>query len=278
MVRGPDRGCFINYVCSYYMNYLEDIRRIVSCKSFRRLAYKTQVFANHEGDHFRTRLTHTIEVAALARTLAYVYGYDPHLLEAIALAHDLGHPPFGHSGEAELNNLCKEIGGFNHNDHTIRLITEIESWDGSSKGLGLSDGVLAGLREKRSGYGDIGDLINTADTVTYITHDIEDAIRAGVLTLEEVSKFAGVRDLNRREFLENIRERLLTNEVTRRSFRKYLDEHLYYVQGRAADEGREIIRYLFNTYILSMSPYEARDYIAGMTDRFAIKEAKRCRL
>ncbi|MCC2646331.1 MAG: deoxyguanosinetriphosphate triphosphohydrolase [Rickettsiaceae bacterium] len=190
-------------------NFQMDRDRIVHSNAFRRLEYKTQVFVNHEGDHYRNRLTHSMEVAILARLIARALGVSEDLSEAIALAHDMGHTPFGHAGEEALDECMKEFGGFDHNAHSIKLLTQLEDRYASFDGLNLSWEVLEGIA-KHNGpltgdlplaikeYNDKHDLeLNKfssieaqvaalADDIAYHSHDIEDGIRAGLLTIEDL--------------------------------------------------------------------------------------------
>ena len=163
-----------------------DRRRIINCVAFRRLQHKTQVFGPAEHDHFRTRLTHTLEVAETARCLAKGLRANETLAEPIALAHDLGHPPFGHAGEAALDDAMKEYGGFNHNTHALRVVAYLEHPYPDFRGLNLTAETLAGLRTHATGF-DAPDasvsgssveaqIASLADRIAYNCHDLEDAI------------------------------------------------------------------------------------------------------
>ena len=157
--------------------YQRDRDRIIHCKAFRRLKHKTQVFLDPEGDHYRTRLTHTLEVAQIARTIAKALRLNESLTEAIALGHDLGHTPFGHTGEQVLNNLC--TGGFVHSEQSVRVCEVLEK-DGA--GLNLTKEVRDGIRNHRtSGHPSTleGQAVRLSDKIAYLTHDIDDAIRGG---------------------------------------------------------------------------------------------------
>lgn len=176
----------------YRMAFQRDRARIVHCAAFRRLDGKTQVFLNGTGDHFRTRLTHTMEVASVARTIARALGLNEDLAEAIALAHDLGHPPFGHAGEEELHRLMQGHGGFDHNVQSLRVVELLEERSPELPGLNLSHEVLEGLRKHEKVYflpdgtrhpsccleGQLADL---ADEIAYSTHDVEDGLESGLL-------------------------------------------------------------------------------------------------
>jgi dGTPase len=205
--------------------FRRDCDRIIHCAAFRRLAYKTQVFVYHEGDHYRTRLTHTLEVAQIARSLARALGLDEDLAEALALAHDLGHPPFGHSGERALDRCLQGFGGFDHNAQALRVVTEFDRRYAGFDGLNLTWETLEGLvkhngpltdRDGRAlaryaergvpaailAYDKIQDLelgsfasaeaqvAAVADDIAYDAHDIDDGLRADLFTLDEIA--AGV--------------------------------------------------------------------------------------
>ena len=180
----------------YRTSFQRDRDRILHTTAFRRLEYKTQVFINIEGDHFRTRLTHTLEVAQIGRTLARALGGNEDLVEAICLAHDLGHSPFGHSGETALARLMKDYGAFDHNKQSLRIVTELEQRYPEFPGLNLTWEVREGMVKHESEY-DISDardfnpdlrgnletqIANVADELAYTTHDLDDGIRSGMLT------------------------------------------------------------------------------------------------
>ena len=180
--------------CPLRPAFQHDRDKILHSKSFRRLLHKTQVFLAPQGDHFRTRMTHTLEVSQIARTLARALRLNEQLTEAIGLGHDLGHTPFGHAGEAVLNRLMP--GGFRHVDQSVRVVEVLEK-DG--KGLNLTAEVLDGIARHSKGRGRIlsgaklpatleGQLVRLADIVAYVNHDLDDALRAGVLKLNEVPK------------------------------------------------------------------------------------------
>lgn len=194
---------------TYRSAFQRDRDRIVHARAFRRLEYKTQVFVNHEGDHFRTRLTHSLEVAQIARTLARVLRVDEDLAEAIALAHDLGHTPFGHAGEEALNEVMRPHGGFNHNVQTFRIVTDLERRYAGFDGLNLTRETLEGLIKHNGpvaepipaafrafaeqwpvafdGYGSAeAQIAALADDIAYTSHDLDDGLRAGLFALEDV--------------------------------------------------------------------------------------------
>ena len=216
--------------------FQRDRDRIVHSTAFRRLEYKTQVFVNHEGDLFRTRLTHSIEVAQIARSIARNLQLNEDLVEAISLAHDLGHTPFGHAGQEALNACMKEHGGFEHNLQSLRVVDSLEERYGAFDGLNLMfetrEGVLkhCSLANARK-LGDIGQrfvkkkqptleaqLANLADEIAYNNHDIDDGLRSGLLTiaqLEEVDFFARHKAAAEKEF-PGIAGRRAINETVRR--------------------------------------------------------------
>jgi dGTPase len=210
--------------------FRRDCDRIIHCAAFRRLAHKTQVFVYHEGDHYRTRLTHTLEVAQIARSLARALGLDEDLAEALALAHDLGHPPFGHAGERALDECLGGFGGFDHNAQALRIVTDLERRYADFDGLNLSWETLEGLvkhngplvdrtglavgRYARQGapvpivaYSKIQDLelwtyagaeaqvASLSDDIAYDAHDIDDGLRADLFTLNDISEVPLVRDI-----------------------------------------------------------------------------------
>ena len=180
----------------YRTAFQRDRDRILHTTAFRRLEYKTQVFINYEGDYYRTRLTHTLEVAQIARTVARALGANEDLEEAICLAHDLGHPPFGHSGETALERLMVNYGGFDHNKQSLRIVTELEKRYPDFPGLNLTWEVREGIVKHESEY-DISDasaynpdlrghleaqIANAADELAYTAHDLDDGLRSGMIT------------------------------------------------------------------------------------------------
>lgn len=176
--------------------FQRDRERVLHTTAFRRLEYKTQVFINQEGDYYRTRLTHSLEVAQIGRSLARTLGANEDLVETICLAHDLGHPPFGHSGEAALSRLMADHGGFNHNTQSVRIVTELERRYPDFPGLNLSWETLEGMVKHETDY-DISEandydpdlrghleaqIANAADELAYTTHDLDDGLRSGMIT------------------------------------------------------------------------------------------------
>lgn len=338
--------------------FQRDRDRIIHANAFRRLEYKTQVFVNHEGDLFRTRLTHSLEVAQIARVLARSLGLNEDLTEAIALAHDLGHTPFGHAGQDELNACMREFapeaGGFEHNLQSLRVVDTLEERYAAFNGLNLCfetrEGILkhCSLVHARQ-LGDVGQrfldktqpsleaqLANLADEIAYNNHDIDDGLRSGLLTLNQLQSvplFARhhAQVLNqwpsassRRMVSETIRQMIntLIVDVTQTSalrlsqhqpvdadaarlcgpliafsdpvrqeadaLKKCLMDHLYrhYKVMRMTAKARRIVRELFIAFIqdprllppdyrrdeVSLQARAIADYIAGMTDRYAIRE------
>jgi dGTPase len=177
----------------------KDRDRVIHTNAFRRLEYKTQVFVNTEGDHYRTRLTHTIEVAQVTRSIARALGLNEDLAETIALAHDLGHPPFGHAGENSLNRLARDFGGFDHNKQTLRVVTNLERRYPEFPGLNLTWETLEGIMKHETEY-DVPDaewepskqpgleaqVVNIADELAYNAHDLDDGLRSGHLSPQQI--------------------------------------------------------------------------------------------
>lgn len=216
--------------------YQRDRDRIVHSGAFRRLEYKTQVFVNHEGDLFRTRLTHSIEVAQIARSVARNLRLNEDLTEAISLAHDLGHTPFGHAGQDALNDCMKEFGGFEHNLQSLRVVDVLEERYGTFDGLNLTfetrEGILKHCpKEDAEKLGDVGErflldrqpsleaqLANVADEIAYNNHDVDDGLRSGLLTigqLTEIDLFAEYW-FDVQKLMPGISERRATYETIRR--------------------------------------------------------------
>ncbi|HEX2789244.1 MAG TPA: deoxyguanosinetriphosphate triphosphohydrolase [Steroidobacteraceae bacterium] len=203
----------------YRSEFQRDRDRIIHSNAFRRLAYKTQVFVNHEGDLFRTRVTHSIEVAQIGRSIARALALNETLTEAITLAHDLGHTPFGHAGQDALNECMRDYGGFEHNLQSLRTVDELEERYALFPGLNLTfecrEGILKHCSvSKARELGDVGErfvqrrqpgleaqLANLADEIAYNNHDVDDGIRAGLITLEEVAQLPLVQ----RQFVEVMR-------------------------------------------------------------------------
>ncbi len=284
--------------CEVRTEFQRDRDRIIHCKSFRRLKFKTQVFLAPRGDHYRTRLTHTLEVSQVARTLARALRLNEDLTEAIALGHDLGHTPFGHIGEKTLNRLMP--GGFKHNEQSLRMVEMLEK-DG--KGLNLTWEVRDGIRN-HSGDDEPATLegwcVRRADRIAYINHDIDDAIRAGILKPFELPHhcLSVLGDTHSKRINTMILDIVHTSqdqpyvrmspEISDASdeLRDFLFERVYNDDWRAQEEMRcdYVLTALFQHYLTNpaaMPPEYVQivyqdgveraicDFLAGMTDRFA---------
>jgi dGTPase len=342
--------------------FQRDRDRIVHSTAFRRLVYKTQVFVNHEGDLFRTRLTHSLEVAQLGRSIARALGLNEDLVEAVALAHDLGHTPFGHAGQDTLNECMAEHGGFEHNLQSLRVVDQLEERYPAFDGLNLSfetrEGVLKHCSRAHAEHLEqtepcgVGrrfidrtqpsleaQLCNLADAIAYNAHDIDDGVRSGLISMEQllqVDLFAcyhqqtlaehpGLLAKPRRLLYESIR-RMLSDQVydviatTRRAvadagvgsleearlvgplvafspsmksrsaeLKKFLFAQLYRHPQvmQTTGQAQQVVRELFGAYVSEPAEMPAdfaananlhrsvADYIAGMTDRFALREHER---
>jgi dGTPase len=221
---------------TYRSEFQRDRDRIIHAAAFRRLEYKTQVFVNHEGDLFRTRLTHSIEVAQIARSIARALHLNEDLTEAVSLAHDLGHTPFGHAGQDALNECMKEYGGFEHNLQSLRVVDELEEKYADFPGLNLSfetrEGILKHCSAKHAAdLGEIGarflnrrqpsleaQLTNLADEIAYNSHDVDDGLRAGLIDIEQlrdIPLFSEQFEEVRRLYPELLQRRVI-HEVVRR--------------------------------------------------------------
>ena len=287
--------------CDIRPVYQRDRDRILHCKSFRRLKHKTQVFLTPQGDHYRTRLTHTLEVAQTARTIARALRLNEDLTEAIALGHDLGHTPFGHAGERALNQVCSE--GFAHNEQSIRVVERLEK---NGKGLNLTWEVRDGIsNHQMSGKPSTleGKIVRYSDKIAYINHDVDDAIRAGVIRENEIPRtYTDILGHSTRERLNTMIHDIVNNSLEKpdiqmsedvefafRGMRKYMFENVYTNPKAKGEEEKaenilkELFRYymdhperLSNEYIERMwqtgetQERSVCDYIAGMTDQYAI--------
>jgi dGTPase len=346
--------------------YQRDRDRIIHSNAFRRLVYKTQVFVNHEGDLYRTRLTHSMEVAQIARSIASALALNETLAEAICLAHDLGHTPFGHAGQDALNACMRPFGGFEHNLQSLRVVDELEDRYADFRGLNLTfecrEGILkhCSLRNARE-LGELGErfirrrqpsleaqLSNLADEIAYNNHDVDDGLRAGLITLEDLSEvelferqhrkvLAQYADLPTRKVIHETIRRVINHVVsdlirtTRRNLeeaapesvaevrsrskplvaftpevareqlklKQFLNERVYrhYKVLRMTSKAKLVVTQLFDTFVkdANLMPTEYQesmarlegslgkagraravaDYIAGMTDRYAILEHQR---
>src|SRR5581483_2715038 len=275
--------------CRLRTPFQRDRDRIVHSKAFRRLRHKTQVFVDPEGDHFRTRLTHTLEAAGIARGVARALRLNEDLTEAIAVGHDVGHPPFGHAGEQALDELLRErgLGGFRHNEHSLRVVERLER-DG--RGLNLTwevrDGILkhTGAVEPETLEGRI---VRLVDRFAYINHDIDDAVRAGLLAPGDLPADpiallgeTGSRRIDTlvHDVVENSARAgdiVQSDEIGEAmlALRSFMFEHVYLQQDHAP--ARAAVRRIFEQLVdeRGMDPVEATDYLAGMTDRFALSYA-----
>ena len=336
---------------AYRTCFQRDRDRILHATPFRRLEYKTQVFVNDEGDYYRTRLTHTLEVAQIGRTLARALGANEDLVEAVCLAHDLGHPPFGHSGETILNQLMADHGGFDHNKQSLRIVEKLECRYPTFAGLNLTWEVREGIVKHETEY-DVADarrydpdklgaleaqLANPADELAYTAHDLDDGLRSGLLAPEELDSVAwwvflkenlawdgrGFDRLWRHRMVRRLVGLLVTDTIeataqriaetgvaspddvrslaenvvsaspeTRamtRELKHFLYEHLYRHPRvmRMQIKAERILTALFEAYLAEpgqlpreeQAKLEERslhrvicDYIAGMTDRYALQE------
>lgn len=287
--------------CPLRTDFQRDRDRILHCKAFRRLKFKTQVFLSPEGDHYRTRLTHTLEVAQVARTLARSLRLNEDLTEAIALGHDLGHTPFGHIGERTLDELMQ--GGFRHNEQSLRVVDVLEQ---EGEGLNLTwevrDGILC-HSGKRAPATLEGECVCRADRIAYLNHDLDDALRAGVLKPFELPgdclKVLGQTHGERIDTM--IRDIVYSSQDTEHlqmtalvqsamdGLREFMFERVYRDAWRAAEEARcdHVMKGLFQYY--SAHPGEMPneylligykegtdravcDFLSGMTDRYAVRQ------
>jgi dGTPase len=279
--------------------FQRDRDRIVHSKSFRRLKHKTQVFVAPEGDHYRTRLTHTLEACGIARTVARALGLNEDLTEAIGLGHDLGHPPFGHAGEDALDAALRERcgSGFKHNEHSLRVVEVLER-DGS--GLNLTEQVRDGILNHNGPVKPAtleGRIVKLVDRVAYINHDIDDALRAGILSPEDLP----AAEIELLGPTGSLRIDTLARDIVERSeaagdivqgpeigaamlrLRKFMFERVYLGPDAQREHARveRTMRGLFDHYLAHPDELPAwdpgasecqrvADYIAGMTDRFCI--------
>ncbi len=278
--------------------FQRDRDRIIHCNAFRRLKHKTQVFLSPEGDHYRTRLTHTLEVSQIARTIARCLSLNEDLTEAIALGHDLGHTPFGHAGERALNSCCPL--GFRHYEQSVRVVEYLEK-DG--KGLNLTAEVREGIMRHTCGEQSStleGQAVRIADKIAYINHDIDDAVRGGVMLESDIP--TEITDVlgNRRSIrinnmitsvVNNSKEQISMDSETYTAFNKLHDfmfERVYRNPVAKGEEGKavELVERLYQYITLNPEklPEEFKnmlekhgtervvcDYIAGMTDRYAVQ-------
>ncbi|MBE7011003.1 MAG: deoxyguanosinetriphosphate triphosphohydrolase [Ruminococcaceae bacterium] len=283
--------------CTVRTAFQRDRDRIIHAKSFRRLMHKTQVFLAPEGDHYRTRLTHTLEVSQIARTIARALRLNEDLTEAIALGHDLGHTPFGHSGEDILNQICKD--GFRHYEQSLRVVDCLEGDKGLNLTFEVRDGIVnhAGSHEAETLEGQI---IKLADRIAYINHDIDDAIRGGVIAASDIPiecrRAVGVSHGKR---IQNMIVNIIENSTGKNcvamssdmyeammELRAFMFRNVYtsHVAKAEEDKAKGIIKTLFNHLVKHPADLMERglhnrvfsderdvcDYIAGMTDNYAV--------
>lgn len=358
--RYPEKGP------EYRSEYQRDRDRIIHSSAFRRLEYKTQVFVNHEGDMFRTRLTHSIEVAQISRSIARILNLNEDLSETIALAHDLGHTPFGHAGQDALNTCMQNYGGFEHNLQSLRTVDSLEERYAEFPGLNLTfearEGILkhCSLRNAEQ-LGDVGQrfidktqpsleaqLVNLADQIAYNNHDVDDGLRSGLISIEQLLEIELFADQHKevKQRYPALSGRRLIHEIIRRminlqiidlvetsqsllqeldpqhiddirarhdpvvrfsaemqqanlQLKRFLRDNLYnhYRVHRMTSKAQRTLNALFNAFLqeprLLNPEYQAHvkqletengesgraravaDYIAGMTDRYAIREYQR---
>jgi dGTPase len=267
--------------------FQRDRDRIVHSKAFRRLKHKTQVFIAPEGDHYRTRLTHTLEACGIARGVARALGLNEDLTEAIGLGHDLGHPPFGHTGEAVLDACVRERwgSGFRHNEHSLRVVEKIEQLNLTAP---VRDGILRHTGPEPPHTLE-GRIVRLVDRVAYINHDIDDAIRAGVLHFEDLPRaeieLLGATGSDRVETLvvDVLRHSEDTADIVQGEevgaamlrLREFMFEHVYLgpVAQRERPRIERMMRALFDHYADELGDEQrVVDWLAGMTDRYAIRE------
>src|SRR5574344_189317 len=278
--------------CPMRTNFQRDRDRILHSKAFRRLKHKTQVFLSPYNDHFRTRLTHTLEVSQIGRTIARAIDLNEDLVEAIAMGHDLGHTPFGHCGENVLNELMPK--GFHHNVQSVRVVEVLEN-------LNLCRETVDGILTHTWGYKPNtpeAQVVQLADKIAYINHDIEDSISAGLISESDLPKecikyFSSLKKKRLNKMIEEIVMNSMGKPQVTMSeegwhyttmLREWMFQNIYVDSPAKADEGKaaDIVRWLFNYYVkmLSSKCGEAQaqivvcDYISGMTDRYAIEKFK----
>lgn len=289
--------------CNVRTEYQRDRDRILHSKAFRRLKHKTQVFLSPEGDHYRTRLTHTLEVAQISRTIARALRLNEDLAEAIALGHDLGHTPFGHCGEMALDET--HYGGFLHNVQSLRVVDFLERRRGDNNGLNLTFEVRDGIVNHSGSKLPItleGQIVRISDRIAYINHDIDDAIRAGVLVKETIPSiyFEKIGDTHS-DRINNLITNLITNSMgadkiafskemgeSFNELRTFMFDNVYLNKEAKGEEEKamtivkELYRYFtsnpeempaerYEDYLKNKTTESIKDYIAGMSDRYAVQ-------
>lgn len=286
--------------CKVRTVFQRDRDRIIHSKSFRRLKHKTQVFIIPEGDHFRTRLTHTLEVAQISRTVARALRLNEDLTEAIALGHDLGHTPFGHAGEEALNDVFP--GGFKHNEQSLRLVDELEGWRGLNLSHEVRDGIVHHTKDVDP-FTLEGQIVKICDRIAYINHDIDDALRGCIIKKEDLpEQCLVIMGSSHRERINNMVLDLikssmecsyivLSKEMKKATddLRSFMFENVYIGSEAKREEGKakHVVKFLYYHIVdnpqLMPGEYLKRvdyagvqrvvcDYIAGMTDRYAINQ------
>lgn len=286
--------------CDIRPCFQRDRDRILYSKSFRRLKDKTQVFLSPDGDHYRTRMTHTLEVSQNARTIAKALRLNEDLAEAIALGHDLGHTPFGHAGERALNDVCPL--GFKHNEQSLRIVEKLENY---GNGLNLTwevrDGIINHEMELRAATLE-GRVVRLSDKIAYMHHDMDDALRGGILVESDVpSKLAKVIGYTNREWIDSFIHDIISNSMDQddikmspevenafHELRKFMFERVYTNPIAKGQEGKveDMIKILYQYYvdhIDKLPDYLKRmmdqgtekeravcDYVSSMTDRYAV--------
>lgn len=289
--------------CDIRTCYQRDRDRIIHCKAFRRLKHKTQVFLAPAGDHYRTRLTHTLEVSQIARTIAKALRMNEDLTEAIALGHDLGHTPFGHAGESALNNICKD--GFAHFEQSIRVVEILEK---KGQGLNLTKEVRDGIVNHRTSGNPStmeGKIVRLSDKIAYINHDIDDAIRGKILTESDLPvEFTNILGHSKKERLNTMIYDIVNNsldepdiimsvriESAMKGLREFMFKNVYSNPVAKGEEikAKRMLTQLYNYYLYHIEEMPEEyiwlinvrkerservvcDYIAGMTDQYSVRK------
>ena len=288
--------------CDIRTSFQRDRDRILHSKAFRRLKQKTQVFLSPKGDHYRTRLTHTLEVSQNARTIAKALRLNEDLVEAISLGHDLGHTPFGHAGERALNSICSL--GFDHSEQSVRVVEYLEK-DGV--GLNLTREVVDGIRNHQTSGEPAtleGQIVRLADKIAYVNHDIDDAIRGGILLEADIPlKYRKILGNSTKQRLDTIIHDVIINSMDKpevkmsedieeamAGLRRFMFENVYLnpLAKREETKAVQMVEYLYQYYLENTEQLPAEffnsihvqgaqkervvcDYIAGMTDNYAVK-------
>ncbi len=289
--------------CDIRTCYQRDRDRIIHCKAFRRLKHKTQVFLAPAGDHYRTRLTHTLEVSQIARTIAKALRMNEDLTEAIALGHDLGHTPFGHAGESALNNICKD--GFAHFEQSIRVVEILEK---KGQGLNLTKEVRDGIVNHRTSGNPStmeGKIVRLSDKIAYINHDIDDAIRGKILSESDLPvEFTNILGHSKKERLNTMIYDIVNNsldepdiimsvriESAMKGLREFMFKNVYSNPVAKGEEikAKRMLTQLYNYYLYNIEEMPEEyiwlinvrkerpervvcDYIAGMTDQYSVRK------